>query len=117
MRLVAVVIAIAMLLALASWPSITSRPGAFSLAAIAGAMVSRSGPENRPSAWTLFAAAILNLIMPVYLPREVWAVIDVVAAGYYLPAYRHRVVWDPRHRSSGAAASTCARVALLVFGY
>ncbi|RWP95738.1 DUF6804 family protein [Mesorhizobium sp.] len=93
-RLIAIVTAVAMLLAIAPWPYgyyQLLRVVGFFAGAYCGAMVWRSGPENHNLAWALFAAALVfNPFMPVYLPREVWAVIDVAAAGLFaFTAYRY----------------------------
>ncbi|ESY61287.1 MULTISPECIES: DUF6804 family protein [unclassified Mesorhizobium] len=83
-RLIASVTAIAMLLAVAPWPYgyyQLLRVVGFFAGAYCGAMVWRTGQENRNLAWALFAAALVfNPFMPVYLPRELWAVLDVGAA-------------------------------------
>ncbi|RWM40515.1 DUF6804 family protein [Mesorhizobium sp.] len=94
-RLVCICVAIASLLAVAPWPYgyyQFLRVVVFFAGIYCGAMVWRSGPENRTLAWALFgAAAIFNPFMPVHLPRELWAIFNVAAATLFgFVAYRHR---------------------------
>ncbi|AMX95563.1 MAG: hypothetical protein E5W64_01425 [Mesorhizobium sp.] len=93
--MVCICVAIASLLAVAPWPYgyyQFLRVVVFFAGIYCGAMVWRSGPENRTLAWALFgAAAIFNPFMPVHLPRELWAIFNVAAATLFgFVAYRHR---------------------------
>ncbi|MFA6154714.1 DUF6804 family protein [Mesorhizobium sp.] len=81
-RNVAVIVAIASLLAVGPWPYgyyQLVRVVVFFAGAYCGAMLWRT--DQRNLAWGLFAAALVfNPFMPVHLPRELWAVLNVGAA-------------------------------------
>ncbi|RWE44522.1 MAG: hypothetical protein EOS78_02870 [Mesorhizobium sp.] len=94
-RLVCICVAVVSLLAVAPWPYgyyqllrvVVSFAGIY-----CGAIVWKSGRDQRNLAWALFAAAaIFNPFLPVHLPRELWAMLDVGAAALFgFAAYRHR---------------------------
>lgn len=94
-RLVCICVAIASLLAVAPWPYgyyQLLRVVVFFAGIYCGVMVRRSGPENQPLAWALFVAALIfNPFIPMHLPRELWAVLNVGAAALFgFVAYRQR---------------------------
>ncbi|WP_352806890.1 DUF6804 family protein [Mesorhizobium sp. M0340] len=67
-----------------------------------GVMVRRSGPENQPLAWALFVAALIfNPFIPMHLPRELWAVLNVGAAALFGLSHIANVV-----SSGGSRCST-----------
>ncbi len=94
--MVCVCVAIASLLAVAPWPYgyyQLLRIVVFIAGIYCGVMVRRSGVENQNLAWALFGAALVfNPFLPVHLPRELWAVLNVAAAGLFgFTAYRAKL--------------------------
>lgn len=94
-RLIAIVTAIAMLLAVAPWPygyyQLLRVIGFFAGIYCAVALL-KSGDDNYYLAGALFTAAfIFNPFLPVHLPRGIWAPINIVASGLFaVAAYKHR---------------------------
>ncbi|PBB98373.1 hypothetical protein CK224_09830 [Mesorhizobium sp. WSM3862] len=92
-RLVCVAVVILSLLAVLPWPY-----GYYQLlrvivffAAVYCAMYVRStGGDGKSLVWSLFAAALIfNPFLPIHLPREIWAIFNIAAAGLFgFAAYR-----------------------------
>ncbi|TIT03981.1 DUF6804 family protein [Mesorhizobium sp.] len=95
-RLVCICVAIASLLAVAPWPYgyyQLLRVVVFFAGIYCGVMIRRSDArENQILAWALFGgASIFNPFLPIYLPRELWAVLNVGAAALFgFVVYRQR---------------------------
>lgn len=94
-RLICICVAIASLLAVAPWPYgyyQLLRLVVFFAGAYCGVIMWRSGADNRNLAWALFAAALVfNPFLPIHLPREIWAVLNIGAAALFgFVAYRQR---------------------------
>ncbi|RWK76257.1 DUF6804 family protein [Mesorhizobium sp.] len=94
-RLVCICVAVASLLAVAPWPYgyyQLLRVVVFFAGIYCGVMVRRSGSENQNLAWALFGAALIfNPFLPIHLPRELWAVLNVGSAALFgFVAYRQR---------------------------
>lgn len=93
-RIVAGITAIALVLAMAAWPYgyyQVLRVVVFFAGLYCGVTLRRSpNPEDQRTALMLFAAALIfNPFVPVFLPRGVWAVLDLVGAGLFgFVAYR-----------------------------
>ncbi|TRC91142.1 hypothetical protein FJV80_04265 [Mesorhizobium sp. WSM4310] len=92
-RLVCISVVVLSLLAVLPWPY-----GYYQLLRIivffagiyCGIFVRSTGAENQRLAWALFAAALIfNPFLPIHLPREIWAIFNLGAAGLFgFTAYR-----------------------------
>jgi hypothetical protein len=96
-KIVSIITAIALVVALGPWPYgyyQLLRVAVFLTGLYVGVMLRQSSDStNQNFAWVLFGTALVfNPFLPVYLPREVWSVLDIVAAGVFgYTAYRQRV--------------------------
>lgn len=93
-RIVSIVVAVALVAALGPWPYgyyQLLRVVVFLAGLYCGLMLRQSSDRNDQNlAWALFGTALVfNPFLPVYLPRELWSVIDIIAAGIFgYSAYR-----------------------------
>ncbi|ESY89080.1 hypothetical protein X739_01355 [Mesorhizobium sp. LNHC220B00] len=86
-RLLCIFVAVVSLLAIAPWPYgyyQMLRVIVFFAGIYCGIFVRSTSGENQSLAWALYAAAVIfNPFLPVHLPREVWAVLNIAAAGLF----------------------------------
>lgn len=90
-RIVAIVAAVALAAAILTLPYVyyqVLRLGIFAAGLYCGIKAKSSG-DDRLAYGLFFAALVFNPFLPVYLTREIWMPIDLIAAGLFAyAAYR-----------------------------
>jgi len=87
-KIVAILAAVALIAALGPWPYgyyQLLRVVIFAAGIYCGVVLRNSSvTTDQNLSWAMFGAALVfNPFLPVYLPREVWSVLDLVAAGVF----------------------------------